>query len=93
MSAPDPAATPKLRSTPLGASGYLIVRGTEPSVDEARYAAARFRDRFPGWNAFGLSGYYAATQVETDALFGNQLLAWSTVAIYVLDDLVNVGSP
>lgn len=61
-------STPKLRRTPLDTSGYLLVRGLEPSEAEARYAASRFRNRFQAWGSFGLSGYYAPTRVEIDAL-------------------------
>ncbi|MDP3972290.1 MAG: hypothetical protein Q8P61_05170 [Candidatus Nanopelagicales bacterium] len=58
--------TPKLRKAQLPQSGYLVLRGLFRGMD--REAATRFFDRFPGWQEYGLSGYYAASDQDIDAL-------------------------
>ena len=86
------ADVPKVRTrTPLPDSGYLIVRGIEPVDADARYMAQRFKKRYPGWNVYGLSAYYAPTSDEIDALCGEQLRPWADIAVFHIDDLYKVG--
>jgi len=79
--------TPKLRNDPLPQSGYLVLRGLGIREATVRNLAAEFLARFPGLHAYGLSGYYAVTTQDIDALCGDKMQRWERVAIFRIEDL------
>lgn len=81
--------TPKLRRAPLPRDGLWVLRGLFRGTDLV--AAIRFRDRYPGWNEFGLSAFLAEGDVQVESLCRNQLEPWHKVAIFEIADLRSVG--
>lgn len=68
-----------------------MVRGDELDPAVRRRQAEQFRRRFPDWNRFGLSGFYARSDTEIDDLAANQLERFDTLAVFRIDDLGTTG--
>jgi len=84
-------AGPKLRSTPIPATGYLIVRGEETDTDQLRQSAHRFLERYPGWHLFGVSGFYAPSEAAVAAICAEKLPMWEFITVYRVEDLLASG--
>lgn len=73
---------PRVRLTPVPDDGVFVIRGDELEPEIIIGDAERFLERFPDWQRFGISAFYAATEEEIDALCGGRLLQFETVAVF-----------
>jgi hypothetical protein len=55
------------------ADSVVVVRGDDLDPDTARTQAITFRRRFPDWDRWGLSAFYARSDLEIDDLAADQL--------------------
>lgn len=75
---------------PLG-SGWVALHGIV-SVTRLRRRATIFRDHWPEWNHYGVSGTYAADDTEADALMNSAPLErFPKVAFYDPSLLIGAG--
>lgn len=83
--------TPRVRLTAVPDDGVLVVRGDE--LDRVLLAedASRFRERFPAWDRYGVSAFYASSSDEVDALCGSRLMRFDQVAVFRRHDLERAG--
>jgi hypothetical protein len=81
-SEPGPAI-PRIRKEPLPDTGVLVLRGRDPQdpgLDAMQ--AGDFRERYPDWDRYGLSGFVATTEAEVDALAQGRLLRFPLLAVF-----------
>jgi hypothetical protein len=64
---------PRVRRAPIPDDAVLVVRGDDLEPRNGRAQALAFRRRFPGWDRWGLSAYYARSEAEIDDLAADQL--------------------
>lgn len=66
------------------------MRGEVPP-DSARRLADRFRQRFPDWGRFGVSAFYARSDLEIDHLAYDRLASYEILRVYPISALVEAG--
>ena len=66
MAAGDSSAVPRVRRVAIPDDAVLVVRGDDLDPQTARAQAVAFRRRFPDWNRWGLSAFYARSEAEVD---------------------------
>lgn len=59
-----------------------LVRGDTGEADQDRLDAVAFRRRFPDWPAFGVSGFYAVSEVSIDDLARDMLSRFEGLRVY-----------
>ncbi len=86
-----PERTPRVRLSAVPDDALFVVRGDELVPDLLAEDASRFRERFPDWERFGVSGFLAADDGEIDALCEVRLVQFGTVAVFRRSDLERAG--
>ena len=81
---------PRIRKAPVPADAFVVVRGEQQS-DVARRLAQQFRQRFPDWERWGLSGFYARGAQEVDDLAYDRLHRHDIVIVYSASGLSDAG--
>ena len=69
----------------------LVVRGDDLNPQTARTQAVAFRRRFPDWNRWGLSAFYARSDAEVDDLASDQLERFPVLVVFEMSALVEAG--
>lgn len=85
-----PAGTPRIRRAPIPDDALIIVRGEVPA-GSARRLAGQFRQRFPDWGRWGLSAFYAGSDVEVDHLAFDRLQGYEVLSVYPITALLEAG--
>lgn len=88
----DSGGVPRIRRASIPADAWLVVRGVaeiEPEVSLRQ--AELFRRRFPGWDRYGLSAFYARSDDEVLDLGEDRLNAFATLFVYRLSDVIGAG--
>lgn len=91
MAASDPPAVPRLRQASIPEDAVLVVRGDDLNPQTARTQAVAFRRRFPDWNRWGLSAFYARSDAEVDDLASDQLERFPVLVVFEMSALVEAG--
>jgi hypothetical protein len=73
---------PRIRRAPLPADALIVVRGDDLLAGSSRLQAEEFRRRYPDWERWGLSGFYARNQSDVDDLAGDQLERFPLLRLY-----------
>lgn len=84
-------ADPRVRLTPVPDDGVFVVRGDELDSALLIEDAERFRARFAGWDRYGISAFYAASDGEVDVLCQARLVRFDTVVVFHRHDLEAAG--
>jgi hypothetical protein len=66
---------------PIPDDASLVVRGDDLDPETARAQAEAFRERFPDWERYGLSAYFARDDAEIDDLAADQFEWFPSLAI------------
>ena len=82
--------TPRIRRAPIPDDALIIVRGEVPPA-RARRLADQFRQRFPGWGRWGLSAFYAGSDLEVDHLAYDRLQGYEVLHVYPTSVLLRAG--
>lgn len=82
---------PRVRLTAVPDEAVLVVRGDELDAGLLVEDAERFRARFAGWDRYGISAFYAASDDEVDALCQSRLVRFDTVVVFRREDLLSAG--
>src|SRR4051812_12090366 len=82
---------PRVRRAALPADAVIVVRGDNLDLATSRHQALAFRRRYPDWERWGLSGFYARNDAEIDDLAADQLDRFPELAIYRVGDLEAAG--
>ncbi len=86
---PDPE--PRIRRAPIPDDAVLVVRGDDLQLDTARSQAEAFRRRFPVWQRWGLSAYYARSEDEINDLAEDQLERFPLLVVLTIERLIEAG--
>lgn len=81
---------PRIRKAPVPADAFVVVRG-EQSSHVARRLAQQFRQRFPDWERWGLSGFYARGTQDVDDLAYDRLHRHDIIIVYSASGLSEAG--
>ena len=81
---------PRIRRAAIPEDAVIVVRGEE-RLEVSRRLAGQFRDRFPDWERWGLSGFYARNAKEVDDFAYDQLQKFGTLRVYSLSLLIEAG--
>jgi hypothetical protein len=73
---------PRIRRAPLPADALIVVRGDDLLAGSSHLQAEEFRRRYPDWERWGLSGFYARNQSDVDDLAGDQLERFPLLRLY-----------
>jgi hypothetical protein len=87
----NPESAPRVRLTPIPDGGVFVVRGDELDRELLADDARRFRERFAGWDRYGISGFYAASDEEIDAICQTRLIRFATVVVFARVELEKAG--
>lgn len=82
---------PRIRRAPIPNDAVLVVRGDDLNPDTARGQAEAFRRRFPVWQRWGLSAYYARSEDEINDLAEDQLERFPILVVLAIDSLIEAG--
>lgn len=82
---------PRVRRAPIPDDAVLVIRGDDLEPGTARAQAVAFRRRFPGWDRWGLSAYYARSDAEIDDLAAEQLERFPELVVLPRAALVSGG--
>ncbi len=85
MTGPDKPTQriPRIRKDPLTDVVALVVRGRDPQdpgLDAMQ--AGDFRERYPDWDRYGLSGFVATTEADVDELAADRLQRFAVLALF-----------
>ena len=86
-----PATEPRIRHAPIPADALLVVRGDDLDPATARAQALGFRRRFPDWQRWGLSAYYARSEAEIEDLAADQLERFPMLVVLRIAELLAAG--
>jgi hypothetical protein len=86
-----PGAEPRVRRAPIPDDAVLVIRGDDMEPRTAHAQAASFRRRFPGWDRWGLSAYYARSEAEVDDLAADQLERFPQLVVLSMEALAQEG--
>lgn len=81
---------PRIRKAAVPADAFVVVRG-EQQTEVARQLARQFRQRFPDWERWGLSGFYARGVPDVEDLARDRLPQHDAIIVYSASSLVNAG--
>jgi len=73
---------PRIRRAPLPAEALIVVRGDDLMEGSSQLQAEEFRRRYPDWERWGLSGFYARNDSDVDDLAGDQLERFRLLRLY-----------
>ena len=73
---------PRIRRAPLPADALIVVRGDDLIEGSSQLQAEEFRRRYPDWDRWGLSGFYACGDSDVDDLAGDQLERFPLLRLY-----------
>lgn len=82
MPEPAPLRAPRVRRAPVPTDAVLVVRGDDLDRETSRHQAQSFRRRFPDWDRYGLSAYYARDESDVDDLAADQLERFPALAVF-----------
>ena len=82
---------PRVRRAPLPDDAVVVVRGDDLDPDTSRQQAETFRRRFPSWNRWGLSAFYARNEAEIDDLAADQLERFPVLVVFDVVALHDAG--
>ena len=77
-----PERVPRIRRAPLPADALIVVRGDDLIEGSSHLQAEEFRRRYPDWERWGLSGFYARNDSDVDDLAGDQLERFPLLRLY-----------
>ena len=80
-----------MRHAPIPDDAVLVVRGDDVEAGTARAQAVAFRQRFPGWDRWGLSAYYARSEDEIEDLASDHLERFPELVILSIGALEQAG--
>lgn len=78
---------PRIRKAPVPDTAVLVVRGDVVTAAITAHDAEQFARRFRDSDFVGVSGFYAASDDEVDALCEVRLSNFATVAVFSRADL------
>ena len=82
---------PRVRLTPVPDDGIFVVRGDELDAALLAEDAQLFHERFSEWGRYGISAFYAANEVEIDALCSSRLVRFADIVVFRRSDLERAG--
>lgn len=82
---------PRIRRAALPDDAVIVVRGDDLDAGTSRHQAVVFRRRYPDWDRWGISAYYARNNLEIDDLAADQLDQFPEITIYRVADLESAG--
>ena len=82
---------PRVRQAPIPDDAVLVVRGDDLNPPTARSQAVAFRQRFPDWGRWGLSGFYARSEAENDDIAADQLERFPLLVVFEMGLLRAAG--
>ena len=82
---------PRVRQAPIPDDAVLVVRGDDLNPDTARSQAVAFRQRFPDWGRWGLSGFYARSEAEIEDIAADQLERFPLLVVFETGQLRAAG--
>jgi hypothetical protein len=82
---------PRIRRGAIPPDAVLVVRGDAGDPALAREQAEQFRRRFPAWERWGLSAFYARGDDEVDDLAFDRLHQFGLIRLYRVGDLEAAG--
>lgn len=82
---------PRIRRAELPTDAVIVVRGDDLDLGTSRHQAVAFRRRYPDWDRWGISAYYARNDPEVDDLPSDQLERFPEITIYRVSDLESSG--
>ncbi len=91
MTDPTPLRAPRIRRAGIPDDAVLVVRGDDLEPATSRDQAVSFLRRFPDWERYGLSAYYARDDAEVDDLAADQLERFPVLAVFEMATLVEAG--
>ena len=86
-----PDQEPRVRRASIPDDAVLVIRGDDLGQGSGRAQAVAFRRRFPGWDRWGLSAYYARSEAEIDDLAGDQLERFPELVVLAMSALDQAG--
>jgi hypothetical protein len=73
---------PRIRRASVPADAVIVVRADDLIEGSSRLQAVEFRRRYPDWERWGLSGFYARNDSDVDDLAGDQLEPFPILRLY-----------
>lgn len=73
---------PRIRRASLPADALIVVRGDDLFEGSSRAQAEEVRRRYPDWDRWGLSAFYARHDSDVDDLAGDQLERFPLLRLY-----------
>ncbi|MBX7069263.1 MAG: hypothetical protein K1X38_07730 [Microthrixaceae bacterium] len=82
---------PRIRRAPLPADAVIVVRADDLIEGSSRLQAEEFRRRYPGWDRWGLSGFFARNETDVEDLAADRLERFPVLRLYRPSVLEEVG--
>ena len=82
---------PRVRRAPIPSDALVVVRGDPGDEAITRDQAEAFRRRFDRWGRWGVSAFYARSELEIDDLAFDRLHRFGSLRIYRIVDLEHAG--
>jgi len=81
---------PRIRRAPIPDDASLVIRG-DGGLEQTRRRAQLFRERYRGWQRWGVSAFYVRNDSEVDDLAQERLHPFPTLRLYDITVLHQAG--